>query len=127
MSSRRGGFTIVEVLIAVVVLSIGVLAMASSVGTINRMMANGKRKSQSYSIASRAIDSVRRVAGSTTPKCTAVTNGTTTLANNSPYGTAFTRTLIVSNDGSNRTVEVRTAYRIGPYPKGDTIIATLSC
>jgi len=128
MIRRREGFTIVEVLIALVMLSIGVMALASSVGSINRMMANGKRKTQSYAFTAGTLDSIRMVASSTNPKCSALTNGTTT-SSASPYGTAFSRTLIIANatTGSSKTVTVRTAYRIGPYPKGDTIIATVSC
>ncbi len=128
MSRRREGFTIVEVLIALVMLSIGVMAMASSVGSINRMMASGKRKTQSFAFASGTLDSIRMVANSTTTKCSSLSNGTS-ASSASPYGTAFTRTLIIANatTGSSKMVTVQTAYRVGPYLKGDTLIATVSC
>ncbi len=50
MSRNRRGFTIVEILVAVIVLSIGVLALAGTLGTITRMMSNGQQKTRAATV-----------------------------------------------------------------------------
>jgi hypothetical protein len=113
-------------MIALVMLSIGILALAGTAGTVNRMMANGKRKTQSYTIAVATMDSLRNLANSTTPKCTSLATGSRT---SSYYGTVFARAWTVSTpaSGFGRSIQVRTSYRVGPYAKGDTINATINC
>ena len=128
MIRQREGFTIVEVLIAVVMLSIGILAMASGVGGVERMMNNGKRKTQSYTLTSRTLDSLRNKANSTNPKCTTLVNGSYSTGS---YGSAIALVWSVANSGisgsTSKIVTVRTSYQLGKYTKGDTLVATVSC
>ena len=87
----RSGFTIVEVLIAIVMLSIGVLALASSSGSVTRMMQFGRMKTDATAIAQSVLDSLRYRAAATSPKCTELVNGS--LAANSPkrgFSTSWT-------------------------------------
>jgi len=121
MNRREGGFTIVEVLIAVIMLSIGVLALASSAGGITRMMSSGQRKTRSYAMASSVIDSLRRVAKN---QCSSLP------ANGSGVRGGMTIAWTVSNAGSiNQTheIEVRMSYPVGPRTKGDTLVAVVYC
>ena len=121
MTRRQGGFTIVEVLIAIVMLSVGVLALAGSAGGITRMLSNGQRKTRSYAMGSSLIDSLRRVANNSCAGLPASGSGT-----RGEMSIAWT----VSNAGiTSRThaIEVRMSYRVGPYAKGDTLLATLYC
>jgi prepilin-type N-terminal cleavage/methylation domain-containing protein len=122
VTSSRQGFTIVEVLIAIIVLSIGALALASTAGSISRMMSNGQKKTRSYTIAASKLDSLRNAAYSASPRCSGLVSGSAT---NSIYGTAFSTSWTVSGTGTSRTIEIRTSYRVGPHAKGDTLFATL--
>ena len=121
MTGRERGFTIVEVLIAIVMLSVGVLALAGSAGGITRMLSNGQRKTRSYAMASSLVDSLRRVANNNCAILPASGSGS-----RGDMSIAWT----VSNAGNtNRThaIVVRMAYRVGPNAKGDTLLATLYC
>ena len=123
MNRRQDGFTIIEVLIAVVMLSIGVLALASSAGGITRMMSSGQRKTRSFALASTVIETLRQ-ATRTSAGCTAVP------ASGSRSQNEISATWTFSNPGAiNNThvVEVRLSYPVGPRIKGDTVFATLFC
>lgn len=59
MTRTQGGFTIVEVLIAIVILSAGILALASSGALITRMIAQGQRYSQAAELANKRFETLR--------------------------------------------------------------------
>lgn len=123
MRTRRGGFTIVETLVAIIVLSFGVLALASSVGGITRMMSNGQRKTRATTIATSVIDSLRNKAYSSIPKCTGLVSGSTT--GSLLYGNKYTTSWDVSstNAGTSRQVVVRVDYQVGTRSHADTLVA----
>jgi prepilin-type N-terminal cleavage/methylation domain-containing protein len=121
MRGRREGFTIVEVLIAVVMLSIGVLALAGSAGAITRMMSHGQRKTRSIAMAASLVDSLRRVAQNS---CASLpSSGTGSRA-------GITISWTVSNAGSTstgHTVTVFTSYATGSRAAADSLVAWLYC
>jgi len=55
----RGGFTIIEVLIAVVVLGAGVLALASSSAAVSRIIGRGRTATISAQVAQEQMLAVR--------------------------------------------------------------------
>ncbi len=61
MRARRG-FTIIEVMVAVVVLMIGVLALISSSATVNRMLGEGRRVTEAVQVAQARIEYLRQQA-----------------------------------------------------------------
>lgn len=124
MNRNRRGFTIVEILVAVIVLSIGVLALAGTLGTITRMMSNGQQRTRAATVAASILDSLRNSAYSSIPKCSGLINGTETT---SRYGTRFTSTWTISQTGAgtSRDVRIEVSYRVGPRVLGDTLISTI--
>src|SRR6185436_10991318 len=74
--STRDGFTIIEVLIAIMMLSVGVLALASSSGSIARMMYFGQRKTDASALVQSVLDSMRYRANAATPMCNGLASGT---------------------------------------------------
>jgi prepilin-type N-terminal cleavage/methylation domain-containing protein len=76
--SNRQGFTVVEVLVAVMVLGIGILALVGSSALVTRMIGEGKRATYAAQVAQARIEWVRRRAVATTPQCTNVTATTGT-------------------------------------------------
>jgi prepilin-type N-terminal cleavage/methylation domain-containing protein len=114
--SSRGGFTIVEVLIAIVMLSIGVLALASSSGSITRMM-------HATAIGQSVLDSLRYRAQATTPKCTSVVTGSQATAPKPGFTTNWT----VTTSGNTRNVVVAVRYWVGTRLRGDTLRTSLYC
>jgi len=79
------GFTIIEIMMAVVVLSIGVMALVGSSALATRMIGRGKVSSRVTQVASARAELLRAYAAQTSPGCTnpnvasgnAVTNGVT--------------------------------------------------
>jgi prepilin-type N-terminal cleavage/methylation domain-containing protein len=67
----RAGFTIVELIVAIIVLSVGVLALASSAGVMMRLMTDGNRQAHAASIAQSRFDSLASV-GSAAANCNAI-------------------------------------------------------
>jgi prepilin-type N-terminal cleavage/methylation domain-containing protein len=65
------GFTLLEVLVAVVLLAVGILALTGSSAVINRMIGRGKVETQAAMAAARRMEALRLLAHSTTPRCTA--------------------------------------------------------
>lgn len=122
MRTRRSGFTIVETLVAIIVLSVGVLALASSVGGITRMMSSGQRKTRAATIAASILDSLRNKAYSEIPKCAGLVDGTgaSTL-----YGDKYTTAWTVTGAGTSRQIIIRVGYQVGTRLQGDTLVSTI--
>lgn len=121
MKSREG-FTIVEVVVAIVILTTGLLAVAAGSGSVFRMLGSGRRSSLSASVAQARLESLRRDANRTTPRCTALAAGTA-----SQPGGISERWLIAGAGTTTRTItEIVTA----PTNRGtttDTIFAIVEC
>jgi type IV pilus modification protein PilV len=122
MSRNRGGFTIVETLVAVIVLSIGVLALASTVGGITRMMSSGQQKTRAATVAASILDSLRNKAYSDIPKCSGLSNGSKTSG---LYGTRYASSWTITGAGTSRDVRIQVAYRVGTRVQGDTLLSTI--
>lgn len=117
------GFTIVEVLIAVIMLTIGVLALASSSGGTTRMLSFGQRKTDASAIAQSVLDSLRYRAAATTPKCTALVSGSQATSPKRGFTTSWT----VATSGDLRNIVVNVAYRVGPQLKGERVASSFFC
>ena len=118
----EGGFTIVEVMIAIVMLSIGVLALASSSGSVTRMMNFGRQRTNAIAIGQSVLDSLR-VAAATPTKCTALTNG----SHGTPAKVGFTTSWTVATDADSRNVTVTVGYQVGPQSKTETVTTSIFC
>jgi prepilin-type N-terminal cleavage/methylation domain-containing protein len=124
---KRGsekGFTIVEVLIAIIMLTIGVLALASSSGSTTRMMNFGRMKTDATAIAQSVLDSLRYVSAATSPKCTDLVSGSLLI----PPKLGFTTSWRVTPSGVDlRIIVVTVAYRVGPQSKTETVTSSFFC
>jgi prepilin-type N-terminal cleavage/methylation domain-containing protein len=122
MKHTESGFSIVEVLVAIVLLSIGLLALAQNSGAVTTMIARGKQDSQAAMFAQAKVDSLRLIA-STPPKCSSLTSGST---NGPTPGTTATWT-IASPNAESRTVRMIVNYRTAKKTRADTSYTTLGC
>jgi prepilin-type N-terminal cleavage/methylation domain-containing protein len=114
------GFTIVEVLIAVVVLGIGVVAMAGSSALVTRMIGRGQRATRASQVAAQRLDALRLLASSTTPHCTALANGGPVT---SPLG--VTQTWTVAAGADTRTVTLTLTYRNAQGRTHSDVVTTI--
>ena len=68
---KRRGFTVAEVIVAVAVLSVGLLALAGSTALTSRMVGWGQRDTRVGQAAAARVERLRQVAFSTVPACSA--------------------------------------------------------
>lgn len=64
------GLTIAEVMVAVVVLTVGALALVGSAGLTSRMLGQGRHSTRTGQVAAARIERLRQIAFSTMPACT---------------------------------------------------------
>jgi prepilin-type N-terminal cleavage/methylation domain-containing protein len=107
MKRSSSGFTLVEVLVAIVVLGIGIVALVGSSAMVTRMIGRGKVETRAAQVASRRLETLRLAAYSTSPRCTAAG-----FADGGPVSTSnVTESWVVPAAGKVRTVQVNVSYR----------------
>jgi prepilin-type N-terminal cleavage/methylation domain-containing protein len=122
MRQRRSGFTIVEVLIAIVMLSVGLLVLAGGAGGVTRMLVHAERKTRSFAVASSLMDSLRNVAKGSCTALAASGSGT------NPGGLAKSWTVTnAGTTGASHVVTIIMAYQVGTRPLRDTLVSTIYC
>ena len=57
--TNNKGFTIIEIIIAIIVLTVGVLGMVTTAALVTRMIARGQRSAQASAFASRRLERMR--------------------------------------------------------------------
>jgi prepilin-type N-terminal cleavage/methylation domain-containing protein len=106
VKNARSGFTLVEVLVALVVLSIGILALTGSSALVTRMIGRGKVETHAAMAASRRVEMLRLAAHSTTPRCASLS-----FATGGPLSDdGFTQSWTVDPAGKVRRVRVTVTY-----------------
>ncbi|HXE58144.1 MAG TPA: prepilin-type N-terminal cleavage/methylation domain-containing protein [Gemmatimonadales bacterium] len=113
----ESGFTLVEVLVAVVVLAIGILGLVGTSAVVTRMVGQGKRTTNAAQVAGRRVEALRQLAKTTTPPCTALASGSATL------GGGVSEQWVVSGSGRSRTVRAIVRY---PGGRGRTLTDTVT-
>ncbi len=121
MTGDRRGFTIVEVLIAIIVLSVGILALATSGGLSFQMLGQGRRFTAAAQTALNRLELLRRTANATSPRCSSLASGSATGTN----GTSEVWT--VTGSGFSRNVRVIVSYRTHRGTAADTTNTILDC
>ena len=123
MSRSDSGFSVVEVLVAIVVLAVGVVALAGSSAMVTRMIGRGKVETQVAQAAARRVEALRLTAYSTTPRCTAGS-----FVGGGPVTTnGLTESWSVPPVGKVRNVQVNVTYRTARGPRTVTIQTRIEC
>ena len=123
MQRQSSGFTLTEVLIALVILSVGILALTGSSAVINRMIGRGKVETEAALLASGRAEALRRAAAGTNPRCTA--------AEFASGGPAFQGGLVASWTvppvGPIRRVQVTVGYMTLRGPRSAVLETDIAC
>jgi len=117
------GLTLVEMLIAIVVLGIGITALVSSSGMVTRMIGRGKVETRAAQIASSRMESLRLAAHGTSPRCLSpsFTSGGPVLSG------GMTESWQVSSSGANRRVRVIVTYLTVRGPRSAELESMVEC
>jgi prepilin-type N-terminal cleavage/methylation domain-containing protein len=119
----RDGLTLVEVLIAIVVLGIGVAALASTSGTVTRMIGRGKVETRAAQAASSRMESLRLAAHETSPRCTSPS-----FASGGPVlSGSMTESWQVPTSGKRRRVRVTVTYLTVRGPRTAELESAVEC
>ena len=70
MKHSRQGFTLTEVLVAVLLLGVGIIALVGTSAAVTRMIGLGKVETRAAQAASRRMEALRLAAYTTSPRCT---------------------------------------------------------
>jgi prepilin-type N-terminal cleavage/methylation domain-containing protein len=70
VTRSEGGFTLVEVLMAVIILGVGVTALVGSSAMVTRMVGRGKSETVAAQTANQRIETLRALAYATPTHCT---------------------------------------------------------
>ncbi|MGH7509805.1 MAG: type IV pilus modification PilV family protein [Gemmatimonadales bacterium] len=123
MKRSTSGFTLVEVLVAIVVLTIGLIALVGTSAMVTRMIGRGKVQTRVAQVASSRIEALRLAAYSTSPRCAAAA-----FANGGPVITdGLTESWTVPVVGKVRNVQVDVTYRTVRGPRTASLQTRIEC
>ena len=108
--TNRQGFTVVEVLVAIMVLGVGILALVGSSTLVSRMIGEGKRATFAAQVAQQRMEYFRRLAMQTTPNCT---NSSLNAGSGTATADRITEQWTITTGIGLRNVTVRAIYPDG--------------
>lgn len=122
-TKNQRGFTIIEVLIAIIVLTVGILAMVTTAALVTRMIARGQRSADASAFAARRLERLRPAA------CIALqrVNGQDTLYRGSNW-VAINRWTFTDAGNENYRIKIVTTYKtIKNRFRSDSTENTIPC
>lgn len=111
---NRRGFSLVEVMIAVVILTVGILALAGTSARVVRMISQGGRLGGSSLVAEGRFEILRSTS------CATLASG---YSAEGPYRVRWT----VATAGFLRTVGLTVSYPTGGATRTDSYVTHISC
>ena len=127
---NKKGFTIIEIIIAIIVLTVGVLALVTTAALVTRMIARGQRSADASAFMARRVERLRAVAsGQLTGACVAPLPGADTLYRGSNWVAfnTWTVTPIVGQTQNFRIKVVSTYKTVKNRVRRDSMETTFSC
>jgi hypothetical protein len=122
VGSRRG-LTIAEAVVALVVLSVGVLALAGSAALASRMVGRGRHSTLAGQLAAARIERLYQIAFSTVPPCTGAE-----WRSDSAGGSGLTESWqILDPVGPERRVRIVLRSRHPTGTSSDTVVTGILC
>lgn len=123
MKRSSSGFTLIEVLVAVVVLTVGILALASTSGMTTRMIGRGKMETRAARVASRRMEVLRLAASASVPRCNAPA-----FASGGPvFSQGVSESWVVSPAGKVRQLRVLVTYLTVRGSRTATLETAIAC
>ena len=117
------GLTLIEILIAIVVLGVGVIALVGTSGMASRMLGAAKVETRAAQAASSRMEALRLAARSTSPRCTSPV-----FASGGPVlSGGMTESWVVAPAGRVRRVRVSITYLTVKGTRTAELETSMSC
>ena len=123
-ASAKRGFTVVEVLVAMMIMTIAVLALASSSGLVAKMMTRGHNAEMATAFAMRRMDDLRMNA---CPPTSVRVNAADTLFRGGSNWAAINSWVWTDGGGGMWRVKMTTTYRSGGLTGTNISETSISC
>jgi prepilin-type N-terminal cleavage/methylation domain-containing protein len=117
------GFTIIEIIIAIIVLTVGVLGLVTTAALVTRMIARGQRSAVASAFASRRLERMRVAACITAQRV----DGQDTLYRGSNWVAINTWTFTDAGNQNYRLKIVTTSKTIKNRVRRDSTETTIPC
>ncbi len=122
---NRSGFTLIEVMVAIIILSVGVLGLISTSALVTRMISRGNITTKATQLAQTRLEILRQQALSSTPSCSTLgSSGTATGPSN--MSEAWTVTTPAAST-SLRELSVTVTYPISSGTRTATLTTQIRC
>lgn len=121
LKQNRRGFTIIEIIIAIMVLTVGLLGLVTTAALVTRMIARGQRSAVATAFASRRLERLRVSA------CTSQTPGTDTLYRGSQWVAVNTWSFTTPATQTYRLKIVTKSRTTGNKVRTDSTETTIPC
>jgi prepilin-type N-terminal cleavage/methylation domain-containing protein len=117
------GLTLVEVLVAIVVLGVGIVALVGGSSMVTRMIGRGKVETRAALVASHRMEALRLAAVSSSPHCTAPA-----FSSGGPaIHDGVTESWVVPTAGTLRLVRVTVTYLTVRGPRSAALETGIEC
>lgn len=124
----RHGFTIVEVLVAIVILTVGIITMMGTSAAVQRLITRGRRVTQATQLGEQVLDSLRLKANEDLQTCTGLASNATGYSRQAVSVTWDVGALTaVTGTVSGRQVQVYLSYAADRKSLADTLTTFLKC
>jgi prepilin-type N-terminal cleavage/methylation domain-containing protein len=117
------GLTLVEVLLAIVVLGVGIVALVGGSAMATRMIGRGKVETRAAQVASGRMEALRMAASSSTPRCT----GPAFSSGGPATHDGVTESWVVPSAGKLRLVRVTVTYLTVHGPRAAVLETGIGC
>lgn len=117
------GFTIIEIIIAIVVLTVGILGMVTTAALVTRMIARGQRSADASAFAARRLERLRPAACIDAQRVA----GTDTLYRGSNWVAINRWSFTDAGNGNYRLKIVTTSKTIKDRMRADSTETTIPC
>ena len=124
MKRSDAGFTLVEVIVAIMVLGVGITALVGSAAMVTRMIGRGQMSTRAAQVASQRLEKLRLLAYSTTPRCTVGGFASGTAAANSQ---GITESWTIVANGTARTITETVTYKAARGNHSDALTTVIEC
>jgi prepilin-type N-terminal cleavage/methylation domain-containing protein len=122
MRNQRG-FTLIEVIIAIIVLTIGVMGLATTAALVTRMIARGQRSAMAATFAAQRMEQLRPAACITAQRV----GGSDTLYRGSTWVASNTWTFVDEGNSFYRLRMMTTYLTDRLHTRVDTMEAGIEC